>query len=111
MKIEVALQKHTLVARVKGELDLVVAERFREELEGHLNSQQARHLVLDLGGVSFIDSSGLGVILGRYKRISQNGGQMAMINVQPQVYRVLELSGITRLIKIYPSEAQALAEL
>ncbi|MHB1420406.1 MAG: anti-sigma F factor antagonist [Bacillota bacterium] len=111
MKIEMAMQKHTLVARVKGELDLVVADRFREELEQNLDKQRARHLVLDLGGVSFIDSSGLGVILGRYKRVSEKGGQMAMIKVQPQIERILELSGITRLIKIYPSEAQALAEL
>ncbi len=100
-----------LVVRVSGELDLLTAETFRNLIEGELFQQKARNLVLNLEQVNFIDSSGLGVILGRYKRIREQGGVVAIVGAQPHVKRVLELSGILRIIGLYDTEEQATAQV
>lgn len=99
-----------LVAKVKGELDLAVADKFREDIEEQLQEKKAKNLLLDLEEVSFIDSSGLGVILGRYKCLSERGGRMAIIRPQPQVRHILELSGIMRIMGIYRDEKMAFKE-
>jgi len=99
----------TLIARLDGEIDLRVTDDLRRRLERELDHSRARNLILNMSGVTFLDSSGLGVILGRYKRIVSQGGSMALVGVSPAVRRVLEFSGVTRLSRIYESETEALA--
>ncbi|NLL17857.1 MAG: anti-sigma F factor antagonist [Clostridia bacterium] len=101
----------SLVVKVKGELDLLTAETFRNLVERELNRGRAQNLILDMEHVSFIDSSGLGVILGRYRRIREQGGTMAIVGVKPHVKRILELAGIMGIIKIYEETDQALADV
>ena len=100
-----------LVARPVGELDLAVADRFRAELEHYLAVGGVRTLVLNLSRVSFIDSSGLGVILGRYRYLRSLGGQVAIVRPSPPVNRLLELAGLHRLMRFYDSEEEALGSL
>lgn len=100
-----------LIVRVKGELDLLTAETFRNLVERELNKGKAQNLILDMEQVSFIDSSGLGVILGRYRRIREEGGSMAIAGVKPHVKRILELAGIMGIIKVYDETEQALADV
>jgi len=97
-----------LVVRLEGELDLHTAERFRQVVERALAETGARDLVLNLGRVTFIDSSGLGVILGRYKRLRESGGNMSLVRASSRIKPILEISGILRIIPLYGSEQQAL---
>lgn len=108
MKLSTEVKQRTLIVRVEGELDMHVAGVFRDMVDEMLEQQDISNLVLNLGQVTFIDSSGLGVILGRYKRISQCGGKMAAVQLQPQVEKIFELSGLLRIMKHYPTETQAL---
>jgi stage II sporulation protein AA (anti-sigma F factor antagonist) len=98
-----------LIVRVDGELDLVTSPLFREKVENKLNQyEMIKHLILDLRKVNFIDSSGLGAILGRFKRLSQQGGRLSAVNVSPQVRRIFELSGLLKIMEIYNDRQQAL---
>jgi len=109
----VAIEQHltgrTLVVRLQGELDLVAAEEFRREVEKALDQSGARTLLLNLSQVSFIDSSGLGAILGRYRRMSQQQGRVILVGAGAAVLPILELSGLLRIIAHYETEHQALA--
>ncbi len=89
-----------MVITINGELDLRVADKLRTELDELIDRNPGKDLVLDFSNVNFIDSSGLGVLLGRFKKIHPSGMKMYIKEVQPQVKRVLELSGIMRLIKV-----------
>ena len=100
-----------LVVRPAGELDLQVADFFRNQLERHLATAGVKNLVLNLSKVSFIDSSGLGVILGRYRRVKAQGGKVAIVNAPSPVGRLLELAGLHKLVHFYASEEEALGEL
>lgn len=112
MKIESRLEdKNTLVVKVSGELDLSTAEQFKLQIEQDIKQWKAKNLILDLNGVNFIDSSGLGVILGRYKTVTQNNGNMAIVKPKASVKKILELSGILRIIKIYKDVDAALTAI
>jgi stage II sporulation protein AA (anti-sigma F factor antagonist) len=61
--------------------------------------------------LSFMDSSGLGVILGRYKLITARGGKMVVCDVNPAVYRLFEMSGLFKILTIQENERLALSSL
>jgi stage II sporulation protein AA (anti-sigma F factor antagonist) len=87
------------------------ADEFRQRVDNTLEANGVRHILFNLDAVKFIDSSGLGVILGRYKKISAAGGKVLVAHIQPQVLQIFELSGLLKIIKLYNSEAEALEEL
>lgn len=111
MNISTQVKQGILLVRVEGELDMLGADEFRRRVDEALAVSQARHLLLSLKGVTFVDSSGLGAILGRYKKISGQGGQLLAANVRPQVVRIFEMAGLLKIIKLYGSEADALASV
>lgn len=108
LDIDFKMYKKTTIARVKGELDLVFAEKFRKEVDSVMEQNCSDNILLNLENVKFIDSSGLGVILGRYKKISLRGGKMIIVSAPPQVKKILELSGILKISESYDSETDAL---
>ena len=83
-----------------GELDHAASAQIRETLDQVIAENRGiRHLVLDLNHLTFMDSSGIGVILGRYKRVAQRGGDVAVRNAVPAVERILAMSGIYTLVR------------
>ncbi|MEW6573117.1 MAG: anti-sigma factor antagonist [Bacillota bacterium] len=100
-----------LVAELHGEIDLKVSDMLREALDRALERLPVRHLVFDFGAVTFIDSTGLGVVLGRYKKVAGAGGKLGVTGLRPSVRRVLELSGILRIAREYNSRAEAVRAL
>ena len=94
------IKDNTVWASISGEVDMQIASLWREALEQQLNSTLARNLTFDFTGVRFIDSSGLGVVLGRYKRVASRGGRVRIVGAGPQVYKILQLSGFAGLMEI-----------
>lgn len=109
--LETSADQEVLLVRLKGELDLAAAERIRSELDQKIGSNNTRHLLLDLSGVTFIDSSGIGVILGRYRRLANSGGRLGILRPQPQVKRILDIAGVSSLVPFYRSEKEGLSRL
>lgn len=93
-------QGDMLIVQMQGELDHHSSNSFRDTLEGMINKTNAKKLLLDFKGVPFMDSSGVGVIIGRYKSISRKGGQIWVTNLSPQVKKVMEISGLFKIIKL-----------
>ncbi|HEY8464244.1 MAG TPA: anti-sigma factor antagonist [Bacillota bacterium] len=109
MNIETEKVGRNLFVIIDGELDLETSPLFRNVVEEFLDRDKSiKHLILDLKKVPFIDSSGLGAILGRFKRLSQEGGHLSAINVSLQVKKIFELSGLLKIMDIYPDRKQAL---
>ncbi len=108
MKLEFRAHRNNLIVRVHGELDMLVTDEFRKQLDNAMEKNCSHNLILNLEGVSFIDSSGLGVILGRYKNLTLRGGKVAIVKAPLPVKRILELSGILRIAGEYNSEEEAL---
>ncbi len=111
MTAELAQHGNTLIAKLSGELDLLTAPSFRTQVDGALDAAGPRNLILELSQLSFVDSSGLGAILGRYKAVTQLGGRMLLVTPQPQVQRIFTLSGLFKIMDLAPNLDQALAML
>ena len=92
-------QRGTLVAYPQGELDHQSAQAMREELDALLSDEQIRTLIFDMRDLTFMDSSGIGVIIGRYKILSRRGGCVQVRNMSPQVDKLFMLSGLHRIIE------------
>lgn len=93
-------RRDTVLVKVSGELDHCSAKGIRRELDELIKDPQVKKLVLDLKDMPFMDSSGIGVILGRYRTLSMRGGKVAVKNMNPQVQRVFALSGMAEIIQV-----------
>lgn len=100
MTIVHTIQGERLVVGIKGDLDLKTAEPLREALDRLIARLAPKELILDLAEVEFVDSSGLGVILGRYKRLSATGRTLSLTGVRPSIRAVLDLAGISAIIPV-----------
>ena len=92
-------RRQTLTVRLRDELDHNSAVHLRSELDELLQDASIRRLVLDLKKLSFMDSSGVGFIIGRYKVMARRGGSVAVMNADKQMDRIFKMSGLYELVE------------
>ncbi|MDQ0219057.1 anti-sigma F factor antagonist [Peribacillus cavernae] len=109
--IDMEARNAVLCIRLKGELDHHASEELKNRASAAIENDGIKHIVLNLEELSFMDSSGLGVILGRYKQIKHNHGEMVVCAISPSVKRLFEMSGLFKIIKLELSEENALQRL
>lgn len=109
MEIQTKTDRQCLVVRMSGELDHHSAIRVRRAVDTIFGRGTVCNLVFNLHGLSFMDSSGVGLILGRYRMVQDKGGRMVLCRVPKTVRRVLQISGVPGVIPVENSEEQALA--
>jgi anti-sigma B factor antagonist len=107
LEVDSSRPPHTVLA-VKGEVDVYTAPRLRERLV-ELVSQGHRQLVVDLEGVEFLDSTGLGVLVGGLKRVRSHDGDLGLVCTQSRILKVFEITGLTKVFSIYDSVDAATA--
>lgn len=100
-----------LCIRLEGELDHHTADHLRHEASKVIEKKKTRFLVLNLEKLTFMDSSGIGVILGRYKQIQQLQGEVIVCSLPPAIQRLFEMSGLLKIIRLEPTEEKALKRL
>ncbi len=99
MDIKYSKQDDCVFAELSGELDEYSAEYVRISLDDLLNNTfSGKKLVLDFSGVSFMDSTGIGMLLGRYNKFSKNDICMFIKNPTSYVNRIFEMTGIYQII-------------
>jgi anti-anti-sigma factor len=96
------------LVRVTGSVDGITADALQTTLREQLDAGSSR-VVADLSGVDYTSSAGLRTLLATMKLARQNGGDLRLAAVQPAVLRVLDLSGFTTILKLYPDAAAAIA--
>lgn len=99
MELKGTRKGSVLTIQLNGELDHHSAEIIRSNIDAVLRDAGIRELVLDLKNVSFMDSSGLGVVLGRYRVMSLRGGTVKVANVSAGIDRIFKMSGIYSLVQ------------
>ena len=99
MEINATKRGPRLTVQLNGELDHHSAERTRVVMDTMLHDVSVRELMIDLSGVTFMDSAGLGVILGRYRIIQLRGGRIMIKGASSQVDRIFEMSGLYALVE------------
>ncbi|MCL1844811.1 MAG: anti-sigma factor antagonist [Defluviitaleaceae bacterium] len=97
-----------LVAAPSGELDHYKAERLRAQIDSTFEKSSCRHILLDMGGVSFMDSSGIGMIIGRYKKTELSGGRIVIANMSEPISRLFDVSGLSKIVSRAESAGMAM---
>jgi stage II sporulation protein AA (anti-sigma F factor antagonist) len=111
LNIEMEVKRDVLCIRLSGELDHHSADELRDQATKAIEKDGIHHIILNLENLSFMDSSGLGVILGRYKQIKQLNGEMIVCAISQPVQRLFELSGLFKIIRLVLTEEYALQSL
>lgn len=87
-----------LVARITGEIDHHTARWLRSDIDTAIEDKSPKKLYIDFSGVSFMDSSGVGLVMGRYKNMKERGGRVFMINMPEYIQKVMTLAGMDKLL-------------
>ena len=99
MPVNCTEEERRLTAAVTGELDHHGAKAVMEELDRRIDAVLPRELTLDLGGLTFTDSSGIAVLLRAHRRMGQVRGSMRVINTPSQADKVFRAAGLPRIIR------------
>ncbi|HEX3030506.1 MAG TPA: anti-sigma F factor antagonist [Clostridia bacterium] len=108
MQIKFSNRGNTLIVAIIGELDHHTAEYVRCKIDSELIKATSKNVIFDFQKVGFMDSSGIGVLMGRYKYILQLNGKASIINLNPQIKRIFEMSGLLKFIPLYDNINDAL---
>ena len=91
---------HCLMVKLPREIDHDQAGYVSQEADSYLLRPDVCHVVFDFEETEFMDSSGIGIIMGRYKKIASLGGKVYAINAGRQIRRILDVSGMSKLVEV-----------
>jgi len=100
MDLQISASEELVTVYLSGELDHHNAKEVRERIDRSIESNSPKLLVLDFKNVGFMDSSGIGLVMGRYKLMQVFGGVVKVVNAPMYIKKVMKLSGLDRLAEI-----------
>ena len=100
-------EEKLLILKLTEEIDECTAQKIRRKADYEIERYMPRKVIFDFNSVTFMDSAGIGLIIGRYRIVNMLGGTIQIANVTDSIKRVLELSGILNIIKITELEEMA----
>ena len=100
MSVQINVTGEVVTAYLGGELDHHTAKEMRETIDTAIELNMPTLLVLDFKDISFMDSSGIGLVMGRYRNLIKTGAELHIIGAPPNIYKMLKLAGIERLAKL-----------
>ena len=100
MPVKITVSGEVLTAFLDGEIDHHTAGVMRCEIDAAIEKNMPSVVILDFRDVSFMDSSGIGLVMGRYKILKPLGGELHVTNTSPQIFKVMKLAGLDRLAKL-----------
>ena len=108
MKIKCEKINRTLIIKLFGEIDHNYAENVRNKIDLEFEKINGKDIIFDFSEVSFMDSSGICMIIGRYKNIKSRYGQVYAINLTQNIKRIFDISGLKKLIKCFENKQDAI---
>jgi anti-sigma B factor antagonist len=106
LRVDHSVATDTAEISAHGEIDLATVNTLRSAITSAL-AQGVRHVVLHLEGVIYIDSSGLGTLIGAHKRVTASGGTMTVVCTRPRILRLFAITGLDRVLTVTAPEDPA----
>ena len=100
MKCKYVQEDKLLLLQITEEIDHHFAEEIRRKADYEITRYMPRKVIFDFNKVTFMDSAGIGMLIGRYKVAKMLGGTIELINVKPSIKKVLEMSGVLKIVPI-----------
>ncbi len=101
MSVTIKQKNNIMTAQIKGEIDHHTVPSIRDAIDdAFVGAENVTELVIDFSEVTFMDSSGIGLVMGRYKLAFANGKALRVINLSERDYKIMKMSGIEKLAKV-----------
>jgi stage II sporulation protein AA (anti-sigma F factor antagonist) len=109
MNCVVSERNKNLVVRLNCEIDHHTAGEIRDKVEREFSRSPAKNIMFDFTNVTFMDSSGIGMILGRYRTAEMKGGKVFALNINKQLSKIFEMSGLKKIINCFDGLAEEIS--
>lgn len=107
LSVHLLIKADTLFVRLSGELDHHTSYQLRERINVLMDKYDIKNIVFNLKKLSFMDSSGIGVMLGRYNQVKKNQGILVVCELNNIIEKIIRLSGLYKIVVITKNEEQA----
>ena len=100
MEITYIKKDKRLIFEIEEDIDECCVQKIRRRIDNEIQRYMPKEVIFDFSNVSFMDSAGIGLIIVRYKLINMIGGELKIANVNTQIQKIFEMSGLLRLIPV-----------
>ena len=107
LKAQFFIRENNLIIRFQGELDQQYIEKMRIKVSELISNYRIKYLIINCSELDFIDSSGIGFILGRFNQLRNVGGEIIICEMSSFIERIVRISGLMRICKIKKTENEA----
>ncbi|AYO30685.1 MAG: hypothetical protein PWR06_1069 [Thermoanaerobacteraceae bacterium] len=111
MNSTIKIIEDMMIVNLKGELDHHTSHMIKIQIENIIQKTSIKKILFNFKNVTFMDSSGVGMIIGRYKALQKIGGMVGVSNLNSQIRRIFEMSGLFSIIPCYNDEKEAMEKL
>jgi len=101
----------TLIIKIMEDMDHHSAQYLRQKIDFEIVKATVKNIIFDFSNVNFMDSSGIGVVVGRYKNIEKLNGKAAIVNASPKIMQIFEMSGVLKIIPAYSDLDKAISSM
>ena len=99
----------TLIIKIMEDMDHHSAQYLRQKIDSEIVKATIKNIIFDFSNVNFMDSSGIGIVIGRYKNIQKLNGKAAIVNANPKIMQIFEMSGVLKIIPAYSDLDKAIS--
>lgn len=100
-----------MIVNLKGELDHHTSHLVKMQIDSYCQKNSIKKILFNFKNVTFMDSSGVGMIIGRYKALQKIGGIVGVTNINAKIKKIFEMSGIFSILQYYNDEKEAMEKL
>ena len=108
MELHFKRKNKTIIIWISGEIDHHAAKELRRQTESAMTEMGGKNIIFDFAQVTFMDSSGIGMMIGRYKQLQALGGKLAISSANEKITEIIQLSGLSKLLPVFATINEAL---
>jgi stage II sporulation protein AA (anti-sigma F factor antagonist) len=111
LDVKLSRKGTTLIVKIMEDMDHHSAQNLRQRIDFEIVKATVKNIIFDFSNVNFMDSSGIGVVVGRYKNIQKLNGKAAIVNANPKIMQIFEMSGVLKIIPAYSDMDKAISNM
>lgn len=111
MDVKLLRKGTTLIIKIMEDMDHHSAQYLRQKIDSEIIKATVKNIIFDFSKVNFMDSSGIGVVVGRYKNIQKLNGRAAIVTANPKIMQIFEMSGVLKIIPAYSDLEDAISSM
>lgn len=111
LNVGVYVKRNILILRLKGDLDEASVSDLRQRISKYIDDYHIMHLIINMQALDFMDSSGIGFIIGRFHQLKKNRGEVSLCGLNSKMEKIISISGLSKICLIRESEQAILLSL